>query len=86
MIGFCIGVGPSSWLILQSERVAKSLAGKHSLLHALSAAVMIVNPYTPNDLRRCRAVSPLKINIPSKNIREKLQIHQLFVQFINCIW
>jgi hypothetical protein len=30
-----------------------------------------VNPLTLNDLKRCCAVSPLKIKIPSKNMREK---------------
>jgi hypothetical protein len=30
-----------------------------------------INPLTPNDLQRCRAVNPLKIKIPSKNMREK---------------
>jgi hypothetical protein len=30
-----------------------------------------VNPLTPNDLYRRRAVSPLKIKIPSKNMRQK---------------
>jgi hypothetical protein len=30
-----------------------------------------INPLTPNDLERRRAVSPLKIKIPSKNMREK---------------
>jgi hypothetical protein len=29
------------------------------------------NPLTPNDLNRRRAVSPLKIKISSKNMREK---------------
>jgi hypothetical protein len=29
------------------------------------------NSLTPNDLQRRRAVSPLKIKIPSKNMREK---------------
>jgi hypothetical protein len=29
-----------------------------------------INPLTPNDLKRRRAVSPLKIKIPSKNMRE----------------
>jgi hypothetical protein len=29
------------------------------------------NALTPNDLLRCRAVSPLKIKISSKNMREK---------------
>jgi hypothetical protein len=31
----------------------------------------IINPSLPNDLQRRRAVSPLKIEIPSKNMREK---------------
>jgi hypothetical protein len=30
-----------------------------------------VNPLMPNDLQRHHAVSPLKIKIPSKNMREK---------------
>jgi hypothetical protein len=30
-----------------------------------------LNPLTPNDLQRRRAVSPLKIKIPSKNMRKK---------------
>jgi hypothetical protein len=30
-----------------------------------------INPLTPNDLQSRRAVSPLKIKIPSKNVREK---------------
>jgi hypothetical protein len=46
----------------------------------------LLNPLTPNDLYRSRAVSPLKIKIPSKNIREKQQTHQLFIQFINYVW
>jgi hypothetical protein len=29
------------------------------------------NPSTPNDLQRRRAMSPLKIKIPGKNMREK---------------
>jgi hypothetical protein len=31
-------------------------------------------------------VSPLKIQIPSKNMRVNQQIHQLFIQFINYVW
>jgi hypothetical protein len=31
----------------------------------------VINPLTPNDLQRRRAVNPLKIKIPSKNMREK---------------
>jgi hypothetical protein len=30
-----------------------------------------MNPLTPNDLKRRGVVSPLKIRIPSKNMREK---------------
>jgi hypothetical protein len=30
-----------------------------------------INPLTPNNLQRCRAVNPLKIKIPSKNMRGK---------------
>jgi hypothetical protein len=30
-----------------------------------------LKPLTPNDLQRRRAVSPLKIKIPGKNMREK---------------
>jgi hypothetical protein len=31
----------------------------------------LINPLTPNDLQRRRAVSPLKIRIASKNMLEK---------------
>jgi hypothetical protein len=30
----------------------------------------LINPLTPNDLQRRRAVSPLKIKFPSKNVLE----------------
>jgi hypothetical protein len=30
-------------------------------------SVVVFNPLTPNYLKRCRAVSPLKIKIPIKN-------------------
>jgi hypothetical protein len=33
--------------------------------------VLSINPLTPNDLRKRRVVSPLKIKIASKNMREK---------------
>jgi hypothetical protein len=33
--------------------------------------ISYINPLTPNDLQRSRAVSPLKIKIPCKNMREK---------------
>jgi hypothetical protein len=35
------------------------------------SVLICVNPLTPNDLYRRRAVSPLKIEIPSENMREK---------------
>jgi hypothetical protein len=54
-------------------------------LHSDQQVVTRLNPLTPNDLYRRRALSPLKIKIPSKNMRIK-QIHQLFIQFINCVW
>jgi hypothetical protein len=44
------------------------------------------NPLTPNDLQRRHAVSPLKIEIPSKICVKTQQIHQLFIQFINYVW
>jgi hypothetical protein len=43
------------------------------------------NPLTANDLQRLRAVSPLKIKIPSKICVKPQQIHQLFIQFINYV-
>jgi hypothetical protein len=45
-------------------------------------AAPLLNPLTPNDLRRRRGVSPLKIKIPSKNMRKNQEIQQLFIQFI----
>jgi hypothetical protein len=30
-----------------------------------------INPLTPNDLQKRRAMGPLKIKIPSKSMREK---------------
>jgi hypothetical protein len=47
---------------------------------------LTITPLTPNDLQRRRAVSPLKIKISSKNMRENQQIQQLFIQFINYVW
>jgi hypothetical protein len=43
-----------------------------------------INPLTPNDIQRRRAVSPLKIKIPI--MRENQQMHQLFIHFINYVW
>lgn len=45
VVGFGIGVGPSRWLLLRSERGAKSLAGKNFLLHGLSASVTNVKQW-----------------------------------------
>jgi hypothetical protein len=43
------------------------------LLHCCGTEVWLegINPLTPNDLYRRHAVSPLKIKIPSKSMREK---------------
>jgi hypothetical protein len=43
-----------------------SSSNEHSLL-----TQFLIHPLTPNDLQRRRAVSPLKIKIPSKNMSEK---------------
>jgi hypothetical protein len=40
-------------------------------LVCIKVRCLCINPLTPNDLERRRAVSPLKIKIPSKNMREK---------------
>jgi hypothetical protein len=40
-------------------------------INSLALENSVINPLTPNDLQRRRAVSPLKIKIPSKNTREK---------------
>jgi hypothetical protein len=44
------------------------------------------NPLTPNDLQRRRAVSPLKIKIPSKDMREKPTNTPIIIKFINYVW
>jgi hypothetical protein len=41
------------------------------MLRGLEALHLDLNPLTPNDLQRRCALSPLKIKIPSKNMREK---------------
>jgi hypothetical protein len=38
---------------------------------AICFQFITINPLAPNDLQRRRAVIPLKIKIPSKNMREK---------------
>jgi hypothetical protein len=43
----------------------------HSSAALTAAMTNVLNPLTPKDLQRRRAVSPLKIKIPSKNMREK---------------
>jgi hypothetical protein len=45
-----------------------------------------INPLTPNDLQRRRAVSPLKIKSPLKICVKNQQMQQLFIQFINYVW
>jgi hypothetical protein len=51
----------------------QSFTDSHTHFHLLEIPFQIigVNPLTLNDLRRRRAVIPLKIKIPSKNMREK---------------
>jgi hypothetical protein len=44
----------------------------------------VINPLTPNDLYRRRAISPLKIKTPVKISMKK--VHQLFIQIINYVW
>jgi hypothetical protein len=41
-----------------------------------------LNPLTPNDLQRRLAVSPLKIKVTSKNMREK-QIRHSLIHSVN---
>src|SRR5215471_4805031 len=47
---------------------------------------MSFNLLKPNDIKRRRAVSTLKIKIPVKIYVENQQIHQLLIQFINYVW
>jgi hypothetical protein len=42
-----------------------------------------IKPLTTNDLQRRRAVSHLKIKIPSKKCMKSQQMQHLFIQFIN---
>jgi hypothetical protein len=63
-----------------------TLHAKWQFIYAHKESASLLNPLTLNDLKRRRAVSPLKIKIPSKNMRENQQILQLFIQFINYVW
>jgi hypothetical protein len=47
--------------------------------------MIYINPLTPNDLQRRRAVSALKNKIPSKNMREK-PTNTPIIHFINYVW
>jgi hypothetical protein len=51
-------------------RTVLPVASRYTV-YVIPAQSYIINPLTPNDLLRRRAVSPLKIKIPSKIIREK---------------
>jgi hypothetical protein len=44
-----------------------------------ASSLILFNRLPPNDLARRRAVSPLRIKIPSKNMREKPTNTQLFI-------
>jgi hypothetical protein len=82
--------------ILQIKTFSQLTHVTRSLHHLLAFTTLAVNdilkhikelnPLTPNDLQRRRAARPLKIKIPSKNIRENQQIEKLFIQFINYVW
>jgi hypothetical protein len=45
--------------------------GSRSKIYTRILRGTFLNPVTPNDILNRRAVSPLKIKIPSKNMREK---------------
>jgi hypothetical protein len=47
--------------------------------------VSCLSPLTPNDLKRRRTVSPLKLKSPVKICLKNQQIHQLFIRFINYV-
>jgi hypothetical protein len=63
MINFCI------W----KKKVLRIVQwGTHRQQHRCKSTYdFLFNPLTPNDLQRRRALSPLKIKITSKNVREK---------------
>jgi hypothetical protein len=44
---------------------------KRTLVCAFIIKKSVLNPLTANDLQRRRAVNPLKIKIPSKNMHQK---------------
>jgi hypothetical protein len=54
---------------LDVTMVSCFIARSFYMFRALS--VPTINPLTPNDLQRRRAVNPSKIKIPGKNMREK---------------
>jgi hypothetical protein len=54
---------------MPQESLMKDGSGRSISISSVS--ISWFNPLTPNDLQRRRAVSPLKIKIPSKNTREK---------------
>jgi hypothetical protein len=57
-------------LTFSSTRTALKNPSKFNNIKTWKCGTLI-NPLTPNDVQRRRAVSPLKIKIPSKNMREE---------------
>jgi hypothetical protein len=57
--------------IFQEGKLINRAMSWKILLRAIEGWESALNPLTPNDLQRRRAVSLLKIKIPSSNMREK---------------
>jgi precorrin-3B methylase len=50
---------------------AEQIISNDYVLAGYNLFLSFINPLTPNDLKRRRAVNPLKIKIPCQNMREK---------------
>jgi hypothetical protein len=57
-------------LCMNTKKIEWSRSVKDQQMHH-SFNVLLLNPLTPNDLQSRSAVSPIKIKIPNKNMREK---------------
>jgi len=89
MVGFGIGVGPSCWLLLRSERGAKSLPGKNFILHGLYATVMNVKQWLNITHRHIKVhkndmITPNPDNIPKCSLLFEKQTTYTFNP--NCNW
>jgi hypothetical protein len=76
---------PTQFVLKLSLNLLLQIKPRH-VLEQLPAVNFVINPLTPNDLQRRRAVSPLKIKIPVKICVQNQQMQQLFIQFINYVW